>query len=158
MIPLIENEISIRHKFITKDELIDIISISELTPGPISINCATFIGYKVSKFMGSLVSTIAVILPSFIIILLISFFIDFIKNFQIISRFLQGIKVGVILILISSVSKLNSKNKKVKYCNLIIPFVVLICLFTKISSIKILFLSIIIHLVIFTLNKNWRRL
>ena len=61
MIPFIEKEITQKHKFITSDELLDIFSISECTPGPISINCATFIGYKVCGFLGSLISTLGIV-------------------------------------------------------------------------------------------------
>ncbi len=81
MLPFIEKEITEKNKFITQDEsLLDIFSISECTPGPVSINCATFIGYKLCGFIGATVSTLGIVLPSFIIILLISFFLDYFKR------------------------------------------------------------------------------
>lgn len=153
MIPLIKKEVSEKFNFITSEELLDIISISECTPGPISINCATFIGYKVLGFLGALISTLGVVLPSFFIILLISIFITSLKNLFLINKVLSGIKIGVIVLLISSVSKLSGKSKKTKSYYLTISLVLLLCLITKISSVKILFSSIIIYFLIFKIKR-----
>ena len=68
MIALIEREFVAKKKWITEGELYEIIAISESTPGPLAINCATFVGYKLMKFWGSLISTVAVCIPSFVII------------------------------------------------------------------------------------------
>ncbi|NLV89566.1 MAG: chromate transporter, partial [Tissierellia bacterium] len=67
MLPLIKEEIIDVHGWLTNTEFIDIIAISEMTPGPIAINSATFLGYKVAGVLGSVVATIAVVLPSFIV-------------------------------------------------------------------------------------------
>lgn len=77
MIPLIRKEI-IHFSWLTPSEFIDIIAIAEMTPGPISINSATFVGYKVAGFLGSVSATIGVTLPSFVIAILVSQF--FIKH------------------------------------------------------------------------------
>ena len=65
MIPLLEQEIVEKHGWIKEEDIVDIIAISESTPGVIAINFATYVGYKVSGFWGSLISTIGVALPSF---------------------------------------------------------------------------------------------
>ena len=145
MLAFIEKEITLKNKFITYDELLDIFSISECTPGPISINCATFIGYKVGGLLGSIISTLAISLPSFIIILIISIFLNSLKEFQIILRFLNGIKIGVLPLLITSVYKINSKTKKNKYHYPIIIFVLLLSLFFNLSSVLIILGTIIIY-------------
>lgn len=155
MIPFIEKEICEKHKFITNEEILDIFSISECTPGPISINCATFIGYKVNGFWGALLSTLGVILPSFIIITLISIYYDTFNKFPIIIKFLKGIKVGVIILLLSSVIKLIAKAEKPKYYYIKILIVLFISIFTPLNTITILFLSIFIYLIwFFILKKN----
>ena len=156
MIPFIEKEITQKHKFITSDELLDIFSISECTPCPISINCATFIGYKVCGFLGSLISTLGIVLPSFIIILILSLFFNSLKEFSIIVKFLQGIKVGVVILLISSIIKINSKSQKSKSYYVIIFSVLLLCLLTNISTITILFSSILLYSLIFTIKQKRR--
>jgi chromate transporter len=71
MLLLIEKEIE-RNKWITSKEFLDIVSISQITPGPISINSATYIGLKVGGILGAVVSTLGVSLPSIIVILILS--------------------------------------------------------------------------------------
>lgn len=72
MLSLIQNEVVVNHAWVTAQEFTDMVAISQMTPGPIGINSATYVGYAVTgNIFGSIVSTIAVTLPSFIIILLI---------------------------------------------------------------------------------------
>ncbi len=73
MIPLIQREIAEKRKWITEDDILDIIAIAESTPGPIAVNSATFVGYKVAGFWGAFVSTLGVVLPSFVIITVIAY-------------------------------------------------------------------------------------
>lgn len=77
MIPLISNEIT-KHGWLSEQEFLQIIGIAEMTPGPIAINSATFVGYKVSGIIGSVAATAGVVMPSLLIILLIAKF--FFKN------------------------------------------------------------------------------
>ncbi len=154
MLPFIEKEMCEKHKFITSSEILDIFSISECTPGPISINCATFIGYKINGFCGALVSTLGVILPSFMIITIISIYYNLFKEFTIIIKFLNGIKVGVIILLSSSVIKLISKAEKSKYYYIKIILILLICVFSPLKTISILFLSIFIYIIWFLILKK----
>ena len=71
MIPLIQKEIE-NHGWMTGAEFIDIISIAEMTPGPIAVNSATFVGYKTAGFWGGIIATVGVALPSLLLILLVS--------------------------------------------------------------------------------------
>lgn len=71
MIPLIQEEIT-RHGWMTAAEFVDIISIAEMTPGPIAVNAATFVGYKTTGLWGGIIATIGVALPSLLLILLVS--------------------------------------------------------------------------------------
>ena len=76
MIALIENTCVEKNQWITHDEMMNIAVIAESTPGPIDINCATFVGYKQKGFAGALAATVGMILPSFCIIFAISRFLD----------------------------------------------------------------------------------
>lgn len=67
-IALIQNEIVERNGWITHEQFLQIVAIADMTPGPVGINCATFVGYRVAGVAGSIIATVAVILPSFIII------------------------------------------------------------------------------------------
>ena len=72
MLSLIQNEVVVNHAWVTAQEFTDMVAISQMTPGPIGINSATYIGYAVSgNIFGSIVATTAVMLPSFLIILFI---------------------------------------------------------------------------------------
>src|SRR5690554_6415833 len=79
MLPLLEKEFIDKHNWLTTADFIDILAISEMTPGPIAINSATFLGYNVAGILGAIVSTLAVVLPSFIIITLM---FKFIRKFK----------------------------------------------------------------------------
>ena len=68
MIPIIEKEMCEKHKWLKGEEILDIFAISESTPGPIAINSATFVGFRVAGTIGSFFATLGVVLPSFIII------------------------------------------------------------------------------------------
>ena len=76
MIPLIRKEAVEKNSWITDDELLEVTAIAESTPGPIAVNSATFVGYRVAGFAGALAATVGVITPSFTIIYLLSFAIE----------------------------------------------------------------------------------
>lgn len=103
MLPLIKEEIIEVNGWLTNAEFIDILAVSEMTPGPIAINSATFLGYKVSGVMGSVVATFAVVLPSFIIMSLIFHFINKFKNSPYMEWIFTGIR-PIVLGLIASAS------------------------------------------------------
>ena len=80
MIPMIEKEIE-GNGWLSASEFFDIVAIAEMTPGPIAVNSATFVGYKTAGFLGGLTATIGVVIPSLVLILIISrFFFKFQKH------------------------------------------------------------------------------
>ncbi len=100
MLPLLEKEIIITHNWLTSQEFVDIFAISEMTPGPIAVNSATFLGYKVAGFLGAIVATFAVILPSFIVITFLYLSIEKFKDSKYLDWIFQGIRpvvLGLIL-------------------------------------------------------------
>lgn len=107
MIPIIQNEVSEKRKWVKPSEILDVLAISESTPGPISINAATYIGYRVCGFWGALSATIGLVLPSFLIIFAISFFYKTFMSWKVVSAAFKGIKVGVIILLVNAVFKLK---------------------------------------------------
>ena len=102
MLPLIQEEVIENHGWLTKGEFIDIVAIAEMTPGPIAVNSATFLGYRVSGVLGSAFATLGVILPSFIIVLiLVRVFLKFQKNEKIQSA-LRGIRPTILALITSA--------------------------------------------------------
>lgn len=101
MLPLMESEVIDIRGWLTNAEFIDIIAISEMTPGPIAVNSATFLGYRVSGTLGSVVATIGVVLPSVIVMLTILIFMNKVKNSKYTDWIFKGIR-PVILGLIAA--------------------------------------------------------
>ncbi|OFW65010.1 MAG: hypothetical protein A2Z35_05485 [Actinobacteria bacterium RBG_19FT_COMBO_36_27] len=102
MIPLIEREIVTRG-WLTGQEFVNIISISEMTPGPIAINTATFIGYRIGGIPGAMLATVGVVLPSLILILGIYIFLSKYQQRQIIKDTIYGIRPIVLALIIHAV-------------------------------------------------------
>lgn len=125
MIPLIQAEIAEKKKWMSNEDILEIIVISESTPGPISINSATYVGYKVGGFFGALFATIGLVLPSLFIIFIISLFIDqFLAN-AIVAKAFKGIQCAVVLLIGNAALKL-SKNIKNNWLNLSILSIVMV--------------------------------
>ena len=122
MIAMIENNCVERKKWITHDEMMNVTVIAESTPGPIAINCATFVGYKQAGFIGSLVATLGIVLPSFLVIYIISMFLDNFLEITLIANAFKGIKIAVgVLILDAAVTMIKKMHNK------IVPKTILVC-------------------------------
>lgn len=102
MIPLIQKEVVENKKWVTDDDILEIIAIAESTPGPIAINSATFIGFKTCGFWGSFFATLGVVLPSFVIITIIAFFLSNFANITAVKYAFFGIRAGVLALLLKS--------------------------------------------------------
>lgn len=101
MIPLIENEIVHKRKWIEKKDFIDLLAVSQSMPGVFAVNIAIFIGYKLHKFKGTLATTIGTILPSFLIILAIALFFQQFKDYEIVEKIFRGIRPAVVALIAS---------------------------------------------------------
>ena len=111
MLALIEDICVEKKKWITHEEMMDITVIAESTPGPIAINLATYVGYKLRKIPGALVATIGMIIPSFFIVFLISQFLDRFLEIKWVSSAFQGIKIAVAILIIDAAVKMIRKMK-----------------------------------------------
>ena len=115
MIHLLETEFVEKRGWIDSDEFMDLVVIAESTPGPIAINCATYIGYRQAKLPGALAATLGMCLPSFLIIYLISlFFQRFLAISWVFSAF-KGIQICVIFLIFSAGFKMLKKIKKTPF-------------------------------------------
>lgn len=115
MIALLESEFVSRKRWLEKEEFLDMVAISESTPGPIAINSATYIGYKTAGFWGSLAATVAVSIPSFVIIFLISIFFDAFLSLTYVAYAFKGIQVCVIYLILSAGIKMLKGMKKTAF-------------------------------------------
>ena len=127
MIALLENEFVSKKEWIEKDEFLDMVAIAESTPGPIAINAATYIGYKMLGFLGSFTATVAVCIPSFVIIYAISLFFDAFLSITLVSYAFGGIQVCVIWLILSAGLKMLKRMKKTAF-NILILSAVILCM------------------------------
>ena len=95
MIAMIQAEAE-RHGWLTQEELVDFVALSESTPGPLAVNMATFVGIRTGGVLGALVATFGIVLPSFIIILIIAKCFETYKNSQAVGGILSGLKPSVV--------------------------------------------------------------
>ena len=102
MIPIIQKEMVEKHKWISDEDILEIIAIAESTPGPIAINTATFVGYKVCGFFGAMLATLGVVLPSFVIILAISYVLRQFQDSKTVQYAFNGIRAGVLALIIKA--------------------------------------------------------
>ena len=91
MLSLIHSEVVVRNGWLTNGEFSDIVAISQMTPGPIAINSATYIGYEVAGVLGSVVATVAVCLPALTIMMLITRFFLRLRD----NRYVKGVVMGM---------------------------------------------------------------
>ena len=112
MIALIENACVEEKKWITHDEMMNVTVIAESTPGPIAINCATFVGYKQKGLLGAIAATIGVIMPSFFIIYIIALYFNKFLEVTLIAEAFKGIKIAVGIIILDAGLNMYKKMKK----------------------------------------------
>ena len=112
MIAFLEREFVKKKNWLSHDEFMDLIVIAESTPGPIAINCATYIGYKVGNGSGAVAATLGMVMPSFCIIYLISLFFNQFLSITWVSSAFRGIQSCVVFLILSAGLKMLKKIKK----------------------------------------------
>ena len=100
MISLIGHEIGERRRWISPDELTEVFAIAESTPGPIAVNCATYVGYRREGVAGGVWATLGVVMPSFIIIYAISLFFERFMALSVVANAFRGIQVAVAFLIL----------------------------------------------------------
>lgn len=102
MIPLIQKEMVENKKWISDEDILEIVAIAESTPGPIAINTATFVGYRVGGFWGALCATMGVVVPSFVVISVIAFFLRQFQDYKGVQYAFWGIRAGVLALILKA--------------------------------------------------------
>jgi len=125
MIPLIQREAVENRKWVTDDDILEIVAIAESTPGPIAINAATFVGYKVCGFFGAMCATLGVVLPSFVIISLIANVLSYFEQAEVVKYAFGGVRAGVLALIVKAMVSMYKKSPKgaLGYCVMIGAFV-----------------------------------
>ena len=122
MIPIIEAEVVDKHKWVTKEEFLDLIAISQSCPGVFAINISIFIGYKLKKVKGALATALGTALPSFLIILAIALFFQQFKDNEVVAAIFRGIRPAVVALIAVPTFNL-AKSAHLTWANCWIPIV-----------------------------------
>lgn len=122
MLPLIEREVVDKKQWIDRNDFLDMLALAQSAPGPIAINTAVFVGYKIAGIPGMIFTVLGSVLPSFIIILLIASFFIGIKDNAIVERAFKGIRPAVVALIAAPVIRL-SQSAKINKKTIIIPII-----------------------------------
>lgn len=162
MLSLIENVCVGKKEWITHDEMMNITVIAESTPGPIAINCATYVGFKQKGILGAVAATLGVVLPSFCIILLISFFFDRFLEIPWVASAFRGIKIAVGILIVGAAVKMIGKMEKKP-----LPIIILVCAFVAVtvinifalhlSTIVLMLFAAVVSFVVFLIKRQARK-
>lgn len=112
MIALLEDEFVDKRSWLNESEFLDMTAIAESTPGPVAINAATYLGYKLAGFRGALAASLAVCIPSFAIIYVISFFYERFQQITWVASAFKGIQVCVVYLILSAGLRMFNEMKK----------------------------------------------
>ena len=137
MIALLEEEFIQRRKWLDKDEFLDMTAIAESTPGPVAINSATYLGYKLAKVPGAATATVAVCLPSFLIIYAISLFFEQFTQLTVIANAFKGIQVCVIYLIFSAGVRMLKALDKSPFATDVLAAVMLVMVGLSLAGVSV---------------------
>ena len=159
MLPLIQNEVVNVHGWIDETTFTDIVAISQMTPGPIGINSATYVGYEVlsksgaselMSILGSFTATFSVVLPSFIIVLMLCKVYETWKNHPIFKGVMAGLRPAVIGLIGTAALTLATPENFIDWKSFVICIVAFIALyFKKVGPFAIIGLGAIVGLLVY---------
>ncbi len=136
MISVIENNCVEKRKWITHDEMMDVTVMAESTPGPISINMATYVGFKRAGIPGAVSATIGVVLPSFLILFLLANVLDRLLAYPVVSNLFRGIRLAVPILILDAGFNMVKKMKKTPLACAIVVCAMIAMFFVNYFSIR----------------------
>ena len=150
MLPMLQREVVEKKGWATEEELMDYYAVGQCIPGVIAVNTAVFVGTKVKGFLGAVAASLGVITPSVIIIVVIAAFIQSFSELPMVQNAFSGIRVGVCVLILSSVVKLFKKAVVDKFTFALFAIVFGLSVFVDISPIIFVIIAaiggIIVHL------------
>lgn len=149
MIPIIQKEVVDNKNWMENEEFLDAIAVTNSLPGPIAINCATFVGYKTAGIPGAFIAALGAVLPSFIIILIIAIFFSNFSNNAVLDHIFAGVRPAVVALIVYAVVKL-AKSAGITKINMAIGLLALIAIILlKLHPILVIILAGIAGMFIF---------
>ncbi len=149
MIPLIDSQVVEKLGWLTSTDFADIVAIAEMTPGPIAINTATYVGFKMGGVLGSVVATTGVVAPSFIIVMILAKLVNRFSNSPYLQWALSGVRPVVVGLIASAAWSFGAKTL-VDLKSWILAGVMLLALAkTKINPILLILASFVLGILFF---------
>lgn len=149
MIPLIDRQIVAHLHWLTATQFTDIVAIAEMTPGPIAVNSATFVGFQVAGVPGSIVATIGVVLPSFMLVLGLAMLVKRFSQTSWLNAALSGVRPVVVGLIASAVWSVGQKTLLDLRSWLLAAVMLLLLLRTKIHPILLIVASGVLGVLLF---------
>lgn len=103
MLPLIEREVIDRRRWVARNKFLELLTLAQSAPGPVSLNVAVFVGYRMKGYRGAIAAVTGVVIPSFVIILLIAMFFSDVKDNRVVEAVFKGIRPAVIALIAAPV-------------------------------------------------------
>ena len=146
IIALMEDEIVHRRKWMSAEDLMDLIAIGESTPGPIAVNTATFIGYKLAGITGSLVAVLALVFPAWLIIVLISGCYLTLRDNIWVAAALSGIRIAAIVLILQACLRMWTKLKRSWFNSIMLAGAFYLTAFPSINAFYVILGALLIGL------------
>lgn len=154
MLSVIEDYVVQQKKWISKEQMLDLVVIAESSPGPIAVNSATFVGFSQRKILGAICATFGLVLPSFLIISGLYFVIELLKdNFWFQSAF-KGVQCCVVVLIINAFFKLHNTSKPDAFAYLLMTVTFLVALLTEFPVVLLIVISAILGVIFFFATKK----
>lgn len=151
MISLISNEIVTQRGWLTETQLSDIVAVSQMTPGPIAINCATYVGYSVTESVfGSLLATFACCLPPLTIMLAMTIFYVKIKDNKYMHSAMTWMRPALVGLIAAAAVMFVNKESFFHWSSIIICIVSFVAVWKKVNPILVMFAAGVVGLILYT--------
>ena len=147
MIPLIQKEVTENHKWLSDEDILNIVAIAESTPGPIAINSATFVGYMTCGVLGSVLATLGGVLPAFPVISLISLLLQNVMDIQAVQYAFMGIRAGVLALVVKALISMYKQCPKNLVAYVIAGIAFAVSLLTDISILYVIITCAVLGLI-----------
>lgn len=161
MIPLIKKETVENKKWISEDDILEIVAIAESTPGPIAINAATFVGQRTMGFFGALAATVGIVLPSFAIITVIAVFLKEFSHLKPVKYAFKGISAAVPALILTALVSMGKKALNSVFAVAVAILALAAVLFLEVSAIVVMIacaiLGVLYHFFIITHRKGAKK-
>ena len=153
MLPMIERSMVQQKKWITEEEMTDMVAISEATPGPIMVNLATFVGSKIAGVPGAIMATLGVIVPSFCAITIIAMCMRQISDMMLVKYAFVGIRAAVLVLVVKAIGVVYRGCNKSVFAYIIMGLALLLVAFFNANAIMVLIIAAILGIVY---SKPWK--